>query len=128
MGLVALLILVDILVLGTWGLADPIKCVRSVGAVVKVPSKGQFVKEPRSCYLPLGILLNEMYDVYVCSNTMSLHWFRWWRRTCLTLCPSWTPAHPSTQISGPFSSMSSRWATSLSQSHKASSRLRKQAL
>ncbi|XP_062391063.1 probable G-protein coupled receptor 156 [Sardina pilchardus] len=36
MGLVALLILVDILVLGTWGLADPIKCARSVGAVVKV--------------------------------------------------------------------------------------------
>ncbi|XP_076120628.1 uncharacterized protein gpr156 [Alosa pseudoharengus] len=36
MGLVVLLILVDILVLGTWGLADPIKCARSVGAVVKV--------------------------------------------------------------------------------------------
>lgn len=36
MGLVALLILVDMLVLTAWNLTDPIKCSRSVGAVVKV--------------------------------------------------------------------------------------------
>uniref|UniRef100_A0A3Q1EJ22 G protein-coupled receptor 156 n=1 Tax=Acanthochromis polyacanthus TaxID=80966 RepID=A0A3Q1EJ22_9TELE len=36
MGMVALLILVDMLVLTAWNLADPIRCSRSVGAVVKV--------------------------------------------------------------------------------------------
>ncbi|KAL2081042.1 hypothetical protein ACEWY4_022895 [Coilia grayii] len=36
MGLVLVLILVDLLVLGIWGLADPIRCTHSVGAVVKV--------------------------------------------------------------------------------------------
>uniref|UniRef100_A0A3P8RJG7 G protein-coupled receptor 156 n=1 Tax=Amphiprion percula TaxID=161767 RepID=A0A3P8RJG7_AMPPE len=36
MGMVALLILVDMLVLTAWNLADPIRCLRSVGAVVKV--------------------------------------------------------------------------------------------
>ncbi|XP_054471250.1 probable G-protein coupled receptor 156 [Anoplopoma fimbria] len=36
MGMVALLILVDILVLTAWNLTDPIRCSRSVGAVVKV--------------------------------------------------------------------------------------------
>lgn len=36
MGMVALLILVDMLVLTAWNLTDPIKCARSVGAVVKV--------------------------------------------------------------------------------------------
>ncbi|KAL6100952.1 gpr156 [Pungitius sinensis] len=36
MGLVALLILVDILVLSTWNLTDPIRCSRTVRAVVKV--------------------------------------------------------------------------------------------
>uniref|UniRef100_A0A3Q3XD62 G-protein coupled receptors family 3 profile domain-containing protein n=1 Tax=Mola mola TaxID=94237 RepID=A0A3Q3XD62_MOLML len=36
MGLVALLILVDMLVLTAWYLADPVRCSRSVGALVKV--------------------------------------------------------------------------------------------
>ncbi|XP_036401386.1 probable G-protein coupled receptor 156 [Megalops cyprinoides] len=36
MGLVALLILVDILVLAIWSLTDPVQCARSIGAVVKV--------------------------------------------------------------------------------------------
>ncbi|KAK7153783.1 hypothetical protein R3I94_007217 [Phoxinus phoxinus] len=36
MGLVALLVLVDVVVLSTWGLTDPIKCSRSVSAMVKV--------------------------------------------------------------------------------------------
>ncbi|XP_056096891.1 probable G-protein coupled receptor 156 [Rhinichthys klamathensis goyatoka] len=36
MGLVALLVLVDVVVLSTWGLTDPIKCSRSVSATVKV--------------------------------------------------------------------------------------------
>ncbi|XP_051259440.1 probable G-protein coupled receptor 156 [Dicentrarchus labrax] len=36
MGMVALLILVDMLVLTAWNLSDPIRCSRSVGAVVKV--------------------------------------------------------------------------------------------
>ncbi|KAI4805538.1 hypothetical protein KUCAC02_010143, partial [Chaenocephalus aceratus] len=36
MGLVALLVLVDMLVLTAWNLTDPIKCSRSVGATVKV--------------------------------------------------------------------------------------------
>ncbi|XP_067299494.1 probable G-protein coupled receptor 156 [Pseudorasbora parva] len=36
MGLVALLVLVDVVVLSTWGLTDPIKCSRSISAVVKV--------------------------------------------------------------------------------------------
>ncbi|KAG8000604.1 hypothetical protein GBF38_017025 [Nibea albiflora] len=36
MGMVALLILVDMLVLTAWSLADPVRCSRSVGAVVKV--------------------------------------------------------------------------------------------
>ncbi|XP_077072774.1 putative G-protein coupled receptor 156 [Siphateles boraxobius] len=36
MGLVALLVLVDVFVLSTWGLTDPIKCSRSVSAMVKV--------------------------------------------------------------------------------------------
>lgn len=36
MGLVALLILVDMLVLTAWNLTDPIRCSRSVSAVVKV--------------------------------------------------------------------------------------------
>ncbi|KAM4558853.1 putative G-protein coupled receptor 156 isoform 1-T1 [Odontesthes bonariensis] len=35
-GMVALLILVDILVLTAWNLTDPVRCSRSVGAVVKV--------------------------------------------------------------------------------------------
>lgn len=38
MGLVALLILVDILILTTWYLTDPSWCSRSVAAVVKVQS------------------------------------------------------------------------------------------
>lgn len=38
MGLVALLILVDMLVLTAWYLTDPIRCSRSVAAVVKVKS------------------------------------------------------------------------------------------
>lgn len=36
MGMVALLILVDMLILTAWNLADPIRCSRSVGAAVKV--------------------------------------------------------------------------------------------
>ncbi|XP_051998902.1 probable G-protein coupled receptor 156 [Xyrauchen texanus] len=36
MGLVALLVLVDIVFLTTWGLMDPIKCSRSLSAMVKV--------------------------------------------------------------------------------------------
>lgn len=36
MGLVALLILLDLLVLTAWSLTDPVKCARSIGAVVKV--------------------------------------------------------------------------------------------
>lgn len=36
MGLVALLILVDMLILTTWYLTDPSRCSRSVAAVVKV--------------------------------------------------------------------------------------------
>ncbi|TKS67086.1 G-protein coupled receptor 156 [Collichthys lucidus] len=36
MGLVALLILVDLLILTAWNLTDPVRCSRSVGAVVKV--------------------------------------------------------------------------------------------
>ncbi len=36
MGLVALLVLVDVVVLAAWGLTDPIKCSRSVSALVKV--------------------------------------------------------------------------------------------
>lgn len=36
MGLVALLILVDVLILTTWYLADPSRCSWSVAAVVKV--------------------------------------------------------------------------------------------
>ncbi|XP_051564470.1 probable G-protein coupled receptor 156 [Myxocyprinus asiaticus] len=36
MGLVALLVLVDVVVLTTWGLMDPIKCYRSISAMVKV--------------------------------------------------------------------------------------------
>ncbi|XP_029937174.1 probable G-protein coupled receptor 156 [Myripristis murdjan] len=39
MGMVALLILVDMLVLTAWNLTDPIRCARSVGAVVKVVEK-----------------------------------------------------------------------------------------
>ncbi|XP_040004426.1 probable G-protein coupled receptor 156 isoform X2 [Xiphias gladius] len=39
MGMVALLILVDTLVLTTWNLTDPIRCSRSVGAVVKVAER-----------------------------------------------------------------------------------------
>ncbi|KAL0183822.1 hypothetical protein M9458_019518, partial [Cirrhinus mrigala] len=35
MGLVALLVLVDVVVLAAWGLTDPIKCSRSVSAMVK---------------------------------------------------------------------------------------------
>lgn len=38
MGLVALLILVDMLILTTWYLTDPSRCSRSVAAVVKVQS------------------------------------------------------------------------------------------
>uniref|UniRef100_H3BXT8 G-protein coupled receptors family 3 profile domain-containing protein n=1 Tax=Tetraodon nigroviridis TaxID=99883 RepID=H3BXT8_TETNG len=38
MGLVALLILVDMLILTTWYLTDPSRCARSLAAVVKVPS------------------------------------------------------------------------------------------
>lgn len=38
MGLVALLILVDMLILATWYLTDPSRCSRSVAAVVKVQS------------------------------------------------------------------------------------------
>ncbi|XP_016098834.1 probable G-protein coupled receptor 156 [Sinocyclocheilus grahami] len=36
MGLVALLVLVDVVVLAAWGLTDPIKCSRSISALVKV--------------------------------------------------------------------------------------------
>lgn len=36
MGMVAMLILVDLLVLTAWNLTDPIRCSRSVGAVVRV--------------------------------------------------------------------------------------------
>ncbi|KAJ3591871.1 hypothetical protein NHX12_007002 [Muraenolepis orangiensis] len=39
MGLVGLLVLVDMLVLTAWSLTDPIRCSRSVGAVVKVVEK-----------------------------------------------------------------------------------------
>ncbi|XP_044072397.1 probable G-protein coupled receptor 156 [Siniperca chuatsi] len=39
MGMVAMLILVDMLVLTVWNLTDPIKCSRSVGAVVKVTER-----------------------------------------------------------------------------------------
>lgn len=35
-GMVALLILVDVLVLTVWNLTDPVRCSRSVGAAVKV--------------------------------------------------------------------------------------------
>uniref|UniRef100_A0A671SJQ0 Probable G-protein coupled receptor 156 n=1 Tax=Sinocyclocheilus anshuiensis TaxID=1608454 RepID=A0A671SJQ0_9TELE len=35
MGLVALLVLVDVVVLAAWGLTDPIKCSRSISAMVK---------------------------------------------------------------------------------------------
>ncbi|XP_058479206.1 probable G-protein coupled receptor 156 [Solea solea] len=42
MGMVALLILVDLLVLTIWNLTDPIRCSRSVGAVVKVADRGIF--------------------------------------------------------------------------------------
>lgn len=38
MGLVALLILVDMLILTTWYLTDPSRCSRSVAVVVKVQS------------------------------------------------------------------------------------------
>ncbi|KAM9851225.1 putative G-protein coupled receptor 156 [Aulostomus maculatus] len=40
MGMVALLILVDLLVLTAWSLTDPIRCSRSVGAVVKMEDRG----------------------------------------------------------------------------------------
>ena len=43
MGLVALLILVDMLVLTAWYLADPVRCSRSVGALVKVPFNSGFM-------------------------------------------------------------------------------------
>lgn len=43
MGMVAMLILVDMLVLTAWNLADPIRCSRSVGAAVKVGFSGDFV-------------------------------------------------------------------------------------
>lgn len=43
MGMVALLILVDMLVLTAWSLTDPIRCSRSVSAVVKVGFSGAFV-------------------------------------------------------------------------------------
>ncbi|KAB5577339.1 hypothetical protein PHYPO_G00208710 [Pangasianodon hypophthalmus] len=36
MGLVALLVMVDVLILAVWSLTDPVKCSRSVSAVVKV--------------------------------------------------------------------------------------------
>nr|XP_046221314.1 probable G-protein coupled receptor 156 isoform X3 [Oncorhynchus gorbuscha] len=36
MGLVALLILLDLLILTAWSLTDPVKCARSIGAMVKV--------------------------------------------------------------------------------------------
>lgn len=36
MGMVALLILVDMLLLTTWNLTDPVRCSRSVRAIVKV--------------------------------------------------------------------------------------------
>lgn len=36
MGLVALLVLVDVVVLAAWGLTDPIKCSNSISAMVKV--------------------------------------------------------------------------------------------
>ncbi|XP_033472934.2 putative G-protein coupled receptor 156 [Epinephelus lanceolatus] len=39
MGMVALLIVVDMLVLTAWNLTDPMRCSRSVGAVVKVVEK-----------------------------------------------------------------------------------------
>ncbi|KAE8299217.1 putative G-protein coupled receptor 156 [Larimichthys crocea] len=39
MGLVALLILVDMLILTAWNLTDPVRCSRSVGAVVKVAER-----------------------------------------------------------------------------------------
>uniref|UniRef100_A0A672TFQ7 G protein-coupled receptor 156 n=1 Tax=Sinocyclocheilus grahami TaxID=75366 RepID=A0A672TFQ7_SINGR len=38
MGLVALLVLVDVVVLAAWGLTDPIKCSRSISAMVKLDS------------------------------------------------------------------------------------------
>lgn len=44
MGMVALLILVDLLVLSLWNLTDPIRCSRSVGAAVKVELNGDLVK------------------------------------------------------------------------------------
>ncbi|GAA6085524.1 probable G-protein coupled receptor 156 isoform X1, partial [Tachysurus ichikawai] len=35
MGLVALLVMVDVLILSLWSLTDPVKCSRAVSAVVK---------------------------------------------------------------------------------------------
>ncbi|XP_066562980.1 probable G-protein coupled receptor 156 isoform X2 [Amia ocellicauda] len=51
MGLVAGLILLDILVLITWGFADPVQCIRSVGALVKIFERGVFysVSQLESC-------------------------------------------------------------------------------
>ncbi len=43
MGMVALLILVDMLVLTAWNLMDPIRCSRSVAAAVKVEFNSDFV-------------------------------------------------------------------------------------
>lgn len=45
MGMVALLILVDMLVLTAWNLTDPIRCSRSVGAAVKVGFNGDFAQK-----------------------------------------------------------------------------------
>lgn len=44
MGMVALLILVDLMILTAWNLTDPIRCSRSVGAVVKVEAQQEAVK------------------------------------------------------------------------------------
>ena len=70
MGLVALLLLVDILVLGTWGLADPIKCTHSVGAVVKVLSRKSSLhnERPYTQIQKVGWILFELKNhiVVVC--------------------------------------------------------------
>lgn len=49
MGLVALLIVVDLLILTAWYLADPIRCSRSVAAAVKVQSSLLEVKNGLRC-------------------------------------------------------------------------------
>ncbi|KAL4656999.1 putative G-protein coupled receptor 156 [Arapaima gigas] len=65
-GLVALLILVDILVLTTWGLTDPVQCARSIIAVVKVAEEdaSYSLSQMDSCsslYSPVWIFLLSVF-------------------------------------------------------------------